>query len=134
MNKYEKTSHKVLQYQMPVLQKLKINCRLSNDFKLPMLIETTLKCPIWRFLLDWGCDIFKSRKFCLLSCAHLIFLCRKRRGVNIVAQFILDQKKIKTKQYHTILTLKSESLYDRQPNLLESNFESLRIRFGDLIA
>ena len=42
-----------------------------------------------------------------------------------------DWKLIKIKMDDKILTLKSESLYNRCPKLLKSNFESSMIRFGD---
>ena len=41
------------------------------------------------------------------------------------------QKEIEIKIDNRIFTLQSESLYNRCPNLLESNFELLMIRFWD---
>ena len=42
-----------------------------------------------------------------------------------------DQKLIKIAIDDTILMLESELLYNRRPNLVESNFELSMIRFGD---
>ena len=58
-------------------------------------------------------------------------LAKLRRLNQIQSKLVqFNQKLVKIEIHDTILTLKSESLSNHSPNLLEYNFESLTIRFG----